>query len=67
WAPPSENNTFAYQQHVAKIVGVPMDEPVDVTDPEVLGLLMEGISDHECGGWLFLDSHLQQGVALALA
>lgn len=49
WAPPSENDTGAYVQNVARLVGVPSDAPVDVYDYAVMRPIVESIIRHENG------------------
>jgi hypothetical protein len=49
WAPPNENNTEAYVQHVAQQLGVTTDEPLDVDSFEVALPLVKAIIVHENG------------------
>lgn len=39
WAPPSENNTSIYVKTLARHLGVNPDEPIDLSDPVVMGKL----------------------------
>lgn len=49
WAPPVENNTGAYVNHVAALIGVSPDSQVDVYDYGVMRPLVEAIIKHENG------------------
>lgn len=49
WAPPSENNTLAYQVSVAKAVGVSTNQVIDFHDYKMLRPLVEAIIRHENG------------------
>ena len=49
WAPPSENNTEAYVQHVARALGVGVNTPLNFHDYEVMRPLVEVIIRHENG------------------
>ncbi len=66
FAPPGENNTTAYAEHVSKAVGVGINAPADFTRPDFLAALCKAIATHECGGWFFADADLAAGVHLAL-
>lgn len=49
WAPPAENNSTAYVQHVARLTGFDPDEPLDFLDKAVCVALTRAIIRHECG------------------
>ena len=49
WAPPSENDTESYVWHVAGVVGVTPDEPMDLASEGFLFRLARAIVDHENG------------------
>ncbi|TNF65643.1 hypothetical protein FBF48_10395 [Streptococcus salivarius] len=49
WAPPNENNTQAYINQVAKLVGVSANAPIDVYDFDVMRPIVEAIIRHENG------------------
>jgi len=55
WAPPSENDTGAYADAVAKRLEVGPDDPISLTAPSQLILLARAIAVHENGhpppGW----------------
>ena len=67
WAPPSENNTGAYVNHVASVLGVGIDAPIDVTDPSTLEILTRAIIEHENGRCIYSDADLIKAVDSALA
>lgn len=49
WAPPHENDTDSYADHVAKILGVNPDKPIDLARPGILIALAKAIALHENG------------------
>lgn len=49
WAPPSENNSSAYVQHVSRLTGFDPDEPLDFLDREINVALARAIVRHENG------------------
>lgn len=49
WAPPVENNSTAYVQHVSRLTGYDPDEPLDFLDREVNVALTRAIVRHENG------------------
>ena len=49
WAPPGENNSSAYVQHVSRLTGFDPDEPLDFLDREVNVALTQAIVRHENG------------------
>ncbi|VVS92185.1 structural protein [Desulfoluna spongiiphila] len=63
WAPPSENDTAAYVDHVAQVVGVDPDEPLVVT--EVLPRLIPVIIKHENGQMPYSDDQIATGIRMA--
>lgn len=63
WAPPVENKTGAYIEHVASVLGVRPDEHIDVTAHLVP--LVTTIIRHENGVQPYSRSLIEQGVALA--
>jgi len=63
WAPPVENNTSAYIEHVARVVGVSEHEPFNVLDK--LPELIEVIIQHENGVQPYTLHTIIEGVELA--
>lgn len=49
WAPPVENNTDAYVDHVCRRLGVAPDHPLDFDNPQVYLHLARAIAYHENG------------------
>lgn len=49
WAPPGENNSGAYVQHVSRLTGFDPDEPLDFLDREINVALTRAIVRHENG------------------
>lgn len=49
WAPPGENNSSAYVQHVSRLTGFDPDEPLDFLDREINVALARAIVRHENG------------------
>jgi hypothetical protein len=68
WAPPTENNTTAYINAVAKAAGIGQAEVVDLTQVPVLLGIATGIILHENGAdaEAIRLADLSQGIALAL-
>lgn len=64
WAPPSENNTLAYIEHVTALTGF---QPLQALMPTAVFIrpLAKAISTHEVGSWAFNDADLAQGLSLA--
>ena len=63
WAPPVENDTGAYVEHVAKSLGVDPDRAVHV--PQILPALVAMIIRHENGVQPYSSDLIAQGVAIA--
>lgn len=66
WAPPGENNTKGYVAHVARMLSVDENFPIDVTDPTTLKALTVAIINHENGRCIYKDELITQGVLKAL-
>ena len=49
WAPPSENDTGAYVDVVAKAVGVSADAPINVSAPDTMEAMVAAIVRQENG------------------
>jgi hypothetical protein len=64
WAPPTENNTVAYVNGVAKALGVLADAEIEVT--AYLPQLVRAIIQHENGQQPYDDAIIAKGVDLAL-
>lgn len=65
WAPPVENNTDAYAEHVASLLKVGKDKTIDVYEYPVMRALVVGIIAHENGGYAYPESVIAKGLALA--
>ena len=65
WAPPSENDSGSYMNHVASVLGVGVDEPIEVIDH--LQDLVIVITLHENGEQPYTMSQLNEGINKALA
>ena len=65
WAPPVENQTSAYVEHVAERLNVAPDEPVDLHDYNVLRGLVVAIIAHENGIQPYSDAQIDAGLILA--
>ncbi|WP_027179783.1 hypothetical protein [Maridesulfovibrio bastinii] len=64
WAPPVENDTGAYIEHVSSECGVAPHEEIAVAD--FLGELCTAIIRHENGQQPYEHTIIQKGIALAL-
>lgn len=67
WAPPSENDTGAYVQQVARALGVEAGERLDLSDPGTLERITTAIIRHENGMQPYTAEQLAEGVGAALA
>lgn len=65
WAPPVENDTGSYVDHVAALCGVAPDDLVDVTDFAIAEPLVRAIITHENGMQPYADGVIQRGLELA--
>lgn len=63
WAPPSENETGAYVDHVARVVGVHPDKAINVTDKIVP--MVTAIIKHENGVQPYTPDQISQGISLS--
>lgn len=66
WAPPVENDTGAYAQHVAAQVGVGVYDRIDLSNGMVLTGLITAIIAHENGNYSYPQPIIQAGINLAL-
>lgn len=64
WAPPSENDTASYVQHVSQRLGIPPDSPLDLEDDHLLARLIQVMLRHENGGNFIDDETIQNGISL---
>jgi len=68
WAPPDENDTEAYIEHVAKDCGVGPDDRISLKEsPALLSLLVEAIIEHENGEQPYTIGQITKGINLAQA
>lgn len=65
WAPPVENKTSSYIDHVAHRLGVGAEDPLDIHDYRVLRGLVEAIIAHENGQQPYTDAQIDAGLVLA--
>ena len=64
WAPPSENNTVAYINHVSKELKVDTDETIDVSNKNIMLVLIKAIIKHENGKQPYSDETIMKGIEL---
>lgn len=65
WAPPSENNTAAYAEHLALALGVHVDAEVNVDSAAVMAPLMKAIVLHENGRQPYSDALIHEAMVKA--
>ncbi|HRD65706.1 MAG TPA: hypothetical protein PKY50_06075 [Candidatus Competibacter sp.] len=65
WAPPVENDTGAYAEHVAKLTQIGIDDTLDVYDYATLRALVAAIITHENGFNPYDADTLDAGLKLA--
>jgi len=64
WAPPSENDTYAYILDVARHAKFGADEPLNLNDDNVLGALVIAIIRHENGSQPYSGLQIVSGIRL---
>ncbi|MGQ0664382.1 MAG: structural protein P5 [Pseudomonadota bacterium] len=65
WAPAAENDTRAYTAALARALGVPQTERIDVHDYAVMRALVEAIVRHENGVQPYTAAEIDAGLVLA--
>ena len=63
WAPPNENDTAGYAEHVARRLGVSVDEEIDVN--EYMTDFVKAIVLHENGVQPYSDEQIVEAIRLA--
>jgi len=66
YAPPNENDTQRYIQDVAMWTGFEINKQLDLTNKEIMLVLIKAIIRKEQGGNPYPDELLKEGVKLAL-
>lgn len=64
WAPPVENDTASYINHVARVLGVGPDDVINVHDH--MTQLVQVITLHENGQQPYADQQIVDGIRMAL-
>jgi len=67
WAPPVENDTDAYVNHVRELLDVETGEEIDVDDFDTLVILAKSIIKHENGVQPYYEQVIKTGVRMALS
>ena len=65
WAPPVENDTSSYIDHVSSLLGVEPDETIDVKNPTIMRALIKSIIKHENGVQPYTDEQIDSGLVLS--
>lgn len=65
WAPPSENNTEAYIEHVSKLVDADPLARINVLEPATAYGIVCGIIAHENAGYKYEDAVVWAGLSAA--
>lgn len=65
WAPPSENDTESYMDHVEEMVGINAYDPLDVHEYADIEPLVKAIIHHENGQQPYDDATIDAGLKLA--
>lgn len=66
YAPPSENDTGAYINSVAKEIGVSPDTVLNLRDPLTMSIFVYAIIRHENGRVIYSPAQIAEGVSMAL-
>lgn len=64
FAPPTENNTVAYINHVAEVLKVDTDDTIDVRDNNTMLKLIKAIILHENGEQPYTDKQILEGIKM---
>ncbi len=64
WAPPVENNTQSYINHVAEVCGVDQDQPISLYDDRVVARLIKAIIHHENGDQPYDNATIHRGILM---
>lgn len=65
WAPPTENNTGAYLNHVCQLLSWAPDAPFPFHDQAHMAACVKAFSTHEVGYWAFSDADALDGTETA--
>lgn len=65
FAPPSENDTTSYIEHVCLRLGVDKDQKINLHNSEVMLELCKAVIRHECGVIPYGDNEIKAGMSLA--
>lgn len=65
WAPPSENDTAAYIRNMENWTGLDADQPLDLSQPFILGAIVPAIIRMENGIQPYPDALIAKGISLA--
>jgi len=65
WAPPVENDTSSYIDHVSSLLNVEPDETIDVKNPTIMRALIKSIIKHENGVQPYTDEQIDSGLVLS--
>lgn len=65
WAPPVENNTSAYIDHVCRVVGVGRADAIDLHQYKYAAPIVEAIIKHENGQQPYSKMQINEGLRLA--
>jgi hypothetical protein len=65
WAPPVENDTGAYVEHVAALLGVKPDETIDLDNSDIMLPLVKAIIRHENHSQPYSDAVILEGLRMA--
>ena len=65
WAPPTENDTDAYVEAVARSIGVQPTATINVLEADTMRALVKAIIKHENGAQPYDESTIDAAVALA--
>lgn len=66
FAPPTENNTTSYIEHVCDRLGVHRDEKLDLQNHLIMLKLCKAVIKHECGYVPYEDKEIMAGIELAI-
>lgn len=65
FAPPNENDTSSYMQHIADALGVGIEDKINIMDTQTMFVLIKAIIRHENGQQPYTDAEIRGGMFMA--
>lgn len=65
FAPPNENDTRSYMQHIADALGVGIEDKINIMDTQTMFVFIKAIIRHENGQQPYTDEEIRGGMFMA--